>query len=197
MTAVQVDDDDALGEYLLHGIVGRTDEASVLLGVLLNMSHGPEHAVGRLVAHLHPAGRDAVLLQQSQHVDGMLPQVALHLLETVPLPGGRYALLLGVGPGVAVMEAHHQVHALRFYALSHGQQFILVAVAATWIHPDAHPDARHLIVVFQQFQTFAFPSVTIVEHHATSFLSLQESHVGALHKIGLLRMAGKWQSDKK
>ena len=132
-----------------------------------------------------------------RHVDGMLPQVALHLREAMSLPGGGDALLLGVGPCVAIMEVHHQIHAQRLYALGHSQQFVLVAVAATWIHPDAHPDARNLIVVFQQFQTFAFPSVTIVEHHATSFLSLQESHVGALHKIGLLRMAGKWQSDKK
>lgn len=56
VTAVQVDDDSSLREDLLHGIVACTDEARVLLGVLLDMSHGPEQAVGRLVAHLHPAG---------------------------------------------------------------------------------------------------------------------------------------------
>ena len=43
---------------------------------------------------------------------------------------------------------------------------VLVAVAATWIHPDTHPDARHLIVVFQQFQALTLLTVAVVELHA-------------------------------
>ena len=127
----------------------------------------------------------------------MLPHVALHLLEAVTLPGGGDALLFWVGPRVAVVKTHHQVHALRLHALGHSQQFVLVAVAMSRIHPDAHPDSRHLIVVLQQFQAFALPSVAVVELDATSLLSLQESYVGALHKISFLCTTGKWQADKK
>ena len=197
VTAVQVDDDDALGEDLLHGIVACADEASVSLGVFLDMSHRPEHAVGCLIAHLHPARRNAILLQQGEHVDGMFPHVALHLLEAVSLPGGGNALLLGVGPRVAVVEVHHQVHIQRLYALGHGQQLVFVAAATTRIHPDTHSDGRYLIVGLQQFQALTLPSVAIMELDTTSLLSLQESHVGALYEICFLSTAGKWQADKK
>ena len=110
MTTIQMDDDDGLGEYFLYGVVARTDEARILLGVLLDMSHGPEQPVGRLVAHLHPAWRHTVLLQQLQHVDGVCAQVAFHLLVAVSLPGGGNGLLTGVGPRVGIVEVHHQVH---------------------------------------------------------------------------------------
>ena len=111
------------------------------------------------------------------------------------LPGGGDTLLLGVCPRIAVVEAHHQVHTQGLYTFGHRQQFIFIAIAASWIYPDAHSDGRHLIVGLQQFQTLALPSVAIVEHHTPTLLSLQESYVGALHEICFLCAAGKWQAD--
>ena len=189
MSAVQVHDDRGLREHLLHGIVAGADEACVLPGVLLDMSHGPQQSVGRLVAHLHPARLDAVLLQEREDVDGVLPHVLQHLFIRMSLPGSRDGLLAGVGPRVGIVEVHHQVHAEGLHAARHGQQHVLVAVAAPRIHPYAHADGRHLVVVLQELQALALLSVAIVELHPTAFLSREESHVGSLHEVrlGVLR----------
>ena len=82
MPPVQVYNDNGIGENLLHSIVTGTDEPCILPRLGLDMTHAvrddgipqrvldlpaalvglhaPQHAVGGLVAHLHPTGLDAV-----------------------------------------------------------------------------------------------------------------------------------------
>ena len=93
------------------------------------------------------------------------------------------------------MEIHHQVHAERLHPLGHRQKCELVAVAATGVHPYAHPDSRYLIVVLQQFQTLALASITIVEYDAPLFLHRQEAHVGTLHEILDFQLDGQRLTD--
>ena len=59
----------------------------------------------------------------------------------------------------------------------------LIAVAATWIHPNAHTDGGHLIVVLQQLQALALTAVAVVEYHAPSLLTSEEAHVGTFHEV--------------
>ena len=81
-------------------------------------------------------------------------------------PGFRNRLLGRIGPRIAVMKVHHQVHPQCLHPLRHRQQGKLVAVATTGIHPDAHADGRHLVVVLQQFQALTLLTVAVVELHA-------------------------------
>ena len=98
VTSVQVYEDGRLREHLLHSLVAGTYETRILLGILLDMSHGPQQSVGRLVAHLHPARLDVVLLQQREDIDGVLADILQHLLIRVSLPCSGDGLFGGVGP---------------------------------------------------------------------------------------------------
>ena len=149
MTAVEMHDDDGFWKHLLHRIVACTDEARILLWILLDVSHRPEQSVGGLVAHLHPARLDVVFLQEREHLNGMLCEVALHLLVAVSLPGFGNRLLGGVGPRVAIVEVHHELHAQRLHTTRHRKEFVFVARAAPWVHPHTHANGRHLVVVLQ------------------------------------------------
>ena len=72
VTPVQMYDDDGLREHLLHGIVTSADETGVLLRRCIDVSHRPQQPVGGFVAHLHPSGCDVVLLQQREHLNGVV-----------------------------------------------------------------------------------------------------------------------------
>ena len=190
MAAVEVHDDRSLREHLLDGVVAGTDEAGILLGVLLDMPHGPEQSVGRLVAHLHPTGLYIILLQEREHIYCVVAHVAEHLLVRVVFPGCGDGLLGGVGPRVGIVEVDHEIHAQRLHPTGHDEQRVLVAVAAPRIHPDAHADSRHLVVVLQKFEALALLSVTVMKLHSSAFLPKKESHIGALYEIFLDVLCG-------
>ena len=194
---VQMHEDGSLREHLLHGIVAGTYEARILLWVLFDMPHGPQQSVGRLVAHLHPARLDVVLLQQREDVDGVLAHILQHLLIRVSLPGCGDGLFGGVGPRVGIVEVHHQIHAQRLHAARHGQQRILVTVSSAGINPDAHADGGHLVVVLQELQALAFLSAAIVELHSSAFLPREKSHVGSLHKIHCSTLCARQQRQRQ
>ena len=184
MTAVEMHDDDGFRKHLLHSIVACTDEARILLRILLDVTHRPKQSVGGLVAHLHPARLNVVFLQQREHFDGVLCEVALHLLVAVSLPGFGNRLLTRVGPRVAIVEVNHELHAQCFHATRHREEFVFVARPAPRVHPHTHADGRHLVVVLQQFQTFTLASVAVVEFHSVPLLPSEESHIGTFHEIG-------------
>ena len=145
--------------------------------------HAPKHAVGGLVADLHPTGGNVVLLQQRQHLDSMLAKVLFHLLKRMSQPGLRNGLLSRVGPPVAVVEVYHQVHAQSLYPTGHRQQLVLVARTATGVHPDTHTNSPNLVVVLQEFQTLAFVALRVVEFLSLSLLPHKETHVSTFHKV--------------
>ena len=151
--------------------------------MLLYVALVPQQAVRRLVAHLHPSRLHAVLLQQRQHVHRMVSQVAFHLFVAMPSPSHRNGLLCGIGPRVAIVEVNHHVHPQRLSAKRHPEHLLLAVHPTARIHPHTQADGTHLIVVLQQFQTFALAPLAVVELHTASLLTGQESHVGTLHEV--------------
>ena len=154
--------------------------------MFLDVALVPEQSVGGLVAHLHPSGLHAVLLEEGEHVNGVVAQVAFHLLVAVSAPRLRDGLLGGVGPRVAVVEVDHHVHAEGFCSERHLEDFLFSARSAPRIDPHAEPDGTHLIVVLEEFEALALAALAVVELHSAGFLSGKESHVGTLDEVGLV-----------
>ena len=142
------------GEHLLHCRIACLEESRILLGFLCPLSaivapasvtdfaHRPQHACRGLVAHLHPSRRDAVVLQQLQHVAGVIGHILQHLLVFMPRPRGRHILLARVCPPVRVMEVHHHLHPQCLGTQCLHEQVVLVAPATVllWVHPHTQSD---------------------------------------------------------
>ena len=205
VSAVEMDNDDGIGEDLLHSIVSSTDEAGILLGMSLDVAHRigdggvallilyfptalvglhiPQHTVGRLVAHLHPTWLHAVFFQKGEHLDGMVAKVLLHLFIRMSHPCLGDRLLGRVGPPVAVVEVYHHVHAQLLGTQGHGKHLFLTTRTTTRIDPDAEADGRNLIIILQQLQAFALVARRVEELLSASLLSREETHVGTFYKI--------------
>ena len=139
---VDVDHHVGLGEdFLRSGIAGVVQfgiVAEAQIGIVL--PGRPEHAARGLVADLDPGRRDAGLLQGVQHVAGMIGHGVAQLRQREILPCGRLVLLARIGPGIAVVEVNHDLHAQILGANGLGHHVFLPAPSAFRIDPHAKPD---------------------------------------------------------
>ena len=115
-----VDDDLGLRAHLAHGaaacleiacqVVPRPAVDALARGPAV--PRGPQHAIGDLVAHLHIVGSGAGSRQGLQRGHGVgIYRVGNLCGRADAAPAAGHGLLARVGPGVAVVEVEHQLHA--------------------------------------------------------------------------------------
>ncbi len=105
----QMEHDSRVGEHLLHGrLSGLVEIAESVpplgVGVVVDAGVGPHHAVVYLIADLDHVGSYALALEPGEHRFGVVVERPVEILAAEPLPRRGLELLVGVGPGVAVME---------------------------------------------------------------------------------------------
>ncbi len=132
----QMHDDLGVGIHRLGGVVSAVDELAQG-GEVGRLALVPQHAAIDLVADLHPADGDAVVLEIFEDALGVAVDIGVELGDGVAGPGGRLGLLAGVGPAVAVMEVDHDAHALRGGALGLVQGVAAIVPAAGRVDPHA------------------------------------------------------------
>lgn len=132
----QMQDDLGVGIHRLGGGVSAVDELAQG-GEVGRLALVPQHAAVDLVAHLHPADGDAVVLEVFEDALGVAVHIGVELGNGVAGPCRRLGLFARVGPAVAVVEVDHDAHALRGGALGLVQGVAAIVPAAERVDPDA------------------------------------------------------------
>ena len=150
--------------------------------IVVVLSVRPEHAAGGLVADLDPGRRDTGITQGGQHIGRMIRDGLHKRLERQVFPGSRFVLLARIGPGIAVVEINHHLHAKGLGPAGLRHHIFLTAPAVLGIDPDPQPDGVH---AKRLEQGHAFHLLTLGRIELAAFLLhlCQPAHIGPLGKI--------------
>ncbi len=80
----------------------------------------PKQAAGDLVAELHVFRECPCPLEGSNAVAAVAPELLQQVREAGVLPGGGFALVFGIGPGIGEMVIEEQQQTGLFHAFSEG-----------------------------------------------------------------------------
>ena len=173
-----------LWHHLLHGVIASLEESGILLGVVLKLAYRPHHAVGGLVAHLHPFHRDAVVFKHGKHLLGMVCHIDKQLLVLMLCPCRGYVLLGWVCPPVAVMEVNHDVHAQLLGTQCLDQHILFVAPIAMLCRVNPYAQANgiesHLL---HQGSGLTFLALVVIELVSAALHLCSPTDVGSKGEV--------------
>ena len=190
-TLVDVHDHLCLGQHLVNGLIAGIAQRDVarIAGrarlVPVYFSVVPDHALPRLVAHLHPTGLYALVFQCLQHVARVVGHGFLQFVHRVAGPCRRLVLATRIGEEVAVVEVDEQAQSLLVGASGLGQHVGLVAPCAVGllrVHPHAQADGVHANLLHQRHH-LGLLAGGVVESFAVGFHLATPADVGTAGKL--------------
>ena len=168
---IHVHNDLHIRESFLGSLVAHSRKTGIvrpavvdILPLVDEFAGRPKHAIGRLVADLHPFGTNTGFLQGIEHVKGMFLHSIAELLIAVVLPGCGDCLVVRVGKEIGVVEINHDAQPLFGSTDCHVDNVVAVAPPGSMMYPHAQTNGIHTHILHDR-NSIAVMTGKVVKRH--------------------------------